>query len=188
MEYRVWARFSAPVQAGPGANSASYTMGTRSFQGVKRPGRGVDHLPHLAPRLKKVCSSTSTPPLGLYGLFLDDLYRFNFGGNCCLILWKVSASIFRNLQHLSSETCSIYLQQRAVFLIKTAAFIFSNLQPLSSVTCSIYLQQPATFIFRKLHHFLQDPAIFIFKNLQIYLQETAALIFIKLQNLSSGAC
>jgi hypothetical protein len=24
-----------------------------SFQSVKRPGRGVDHLPHLAPRLKK---------------------------------------------------------------------------------------------------------------------------------------
>jgi len=27
-------------------------MGTRSFPGVKRPGRGVDHPPHLAPRLK----------------------------------------------------------------------------------------------------------------------------------------
>jgi hypothetical protein len=24
-----------------------------SFPGVKRPGRGVDHSPHLAPRLKK---------------------------------------------------------------------------------------------------------------------------------------
>jgi len=28
-------------------------MGTGSFTGVKRPGRGVDHPPHLAPRLKK---------------------------------------------------------------------------------------------------------------------------------------
>jgi hypothetical protein len=35
--------------------------------GVKRPGRGVDNL-HLAPRLKKVQSSTSTPPLFLRGL------------------------------------------------------------------------------------------------------------------------
>ena len=26
---------------------------TRLFPGVKRPGRGVDHPPHLAPRLKK---------------------------------------------------------------------------------------------------------------------------------------
>ena len=41
----VGATFYAPVQAGPGAQPASYTMGTRSFQGVKRLGRGVDHPP-----------------------------------------------------------------------------------------------------------------------------------------------
>jgi len=49
----VGARFSAPVQTGPGAHPSSYTMGTGSFPGVKRPGRGVDHLLHLASRLKK---------------------------------------------------------------------------------------------------------------------------------------
>jgi hypothetical protein len=38
---------------GPGAHPASYTMGTGSILGVKRPGRGFDHPPHLAPRLKK---------------------------------------------------------------------------------------------------------------------------------------
>jgi len=32
---------------------ASYTMGIGSFPAVKRPGRGVDHPPKLAPRLKK---------------------------------------------------------------------------------------------------------------------------------------
>jgi hypothetical protein len=47
------ARFSAPVQTGRGAHPASCTMGSGSFLGVKRPGRGVDHPPHLAPRLKK---------------------------------------------------------------------------------------------------------------------------------------
>ena len=36
-----------------GAHPASYTMGTGSFQGIKRPGRGADHPPHLAPRLKE---------------------------------------------------------------------------------------------------------------------------------------
>ena len=36
-----------------GAHPASCTTGTGSFTGVKRPGRGVDHSPHLAPRLKK---------------------------------------------------------------------------------------------------------------------------------------
>jgi len=49
----VWTRFSAPVQTGLKAHPASYTMGTGSFQGVKRPERGVDHPPNLAPRLRK---------------------------------------------------------------------------------------------------------------------------------------
>jgi len=44
-------------------------MGTESFPGVKRPGRDVDHPPHLAPRLKKEYNYTSTPPLGFRGLF-----------------------------------------------------------------------------------------------------------------------
>jgi len=49
----VGARFSAFVQTGPGAHPPSYTMGTGTFPGVKLSGRGVDHPPHLAPRLKK---------------------------------------------------------------------------------------------------------------------------------------
>jgi hypothetical protein len=49
----VGVRFSATVQTDPGAHPACYTTGTRSFPGVKLPGRGVDHPPHLAPRLKK---------------------------------------------------------------------------------------------------------------------------------------
>ena len=47
------ARFSAPVQNVPRAHPASYTMDTGYFPGVKRPERGVNHPPHLAPRLKK---------------------------------------------------------------------------------------------------------------------------------------
>jgi len=39
------ARFSAPVQSGPGAHPASCTMGTGSFPGVKS-GRGVTLTPH----------------------------------------------------------------------------------------------------------------------------------------------
>jgi len=35
--------FSTPVQTDPGAHPASYTVGTGSFSGVKRAGRGVDH-------------------------------------------------------------------------------------------------------------------------------------------------
>ena len=45
IESRWGARFSAPVQTGPGAHPASRTMGTESFPGVKRPGRGADPTP-----------------------------------------------------------------------------------------------------------------------------------------------
>ena len=64
----VEARFSAPAQTSPGAHPASQTMGTGSFPGVTRPGRGVDHPPSSA-EVKKEYSHTSTPPLGLHGLF-----------------------------------------------------------------------------------------------------------------------
>jgi hypothetical protein len=39
----VMAKFSAPVQTGPGANPASCTMCTVPFPGVKLPGRGARH-------------------------------------------------------------------------------------------------------------------------------------------------
>jgi hypothetical protein len=39
---------SAPVQTGPGAHPVSYTMGTASFPGIKRPRSGVDHTPSSA--------------------------------------------------------------------------------------------------------------------------------------------
>jgi hypothetical protein len=41
----VGARFFAPVHNSPEAHPTSYTVGTGSFPGVKRPGRGVDHPP-----------------------------------------------------------------------------------------------------------------------------------------------
>ena len=45
IESRWGARFSASVQTGPGAHTASCTMGTGSSPGLKRPVRGVDHPP-----------------------------------------------------------------------------------------------------------------------------------------------
>ena len=49
----VGARFSAPVQTGSEAHPASYAMGTGSFPGVKRPGRGVDHPPPSSAEVKE---------------------------------------------------------------------------------------------------------------------------------------
>ena len=45
IEYRREAKFSAPVQTGPGAYITSCTMGTGSFPGVKQPQCGADHPP-----------------------------------------------------------------------------------------------------------------------------------------------
>ena len=53
VESRWEARFSAPVQTGPGAHPASCTMGAGSFPGVKRPGRGAEHPPHLSAEVMK---------------------------------------------------------------------------------------------------------------------------------------
>ena len=47
------ARFSLRVQTDPGAHPASYTIGTGSFPGVKRPGRGVDHPPPSCAEVKE---------------------------------------------------------------------------------------------------------------------------------------
>jgi len=54
IESRWEARFSTPVQSGPGAHPASCTMGTGSFPGVKS-GRGVTPTPHplLLPLVSK---------------------------------------------------------------------------------------------------------------------------------------
>jgi hypothetical protein len=61
----VVARFSAPVQAGPGAHPASCAMGTGYFSGVMS-GWVVTLTPHplLVPLVMKVYSYTSTPPVG----------------------------------------------------------------------------------------------------------------------------
>ena len=47
------ARFSPPVQTGPGGHPASYTVGTGSFLRVKRPELGVDHPPPSSAEVKE---------------------------------------------------------------------------------------------------------------------------------------
>jgi len=61
----VEARFSAPVQTGPGAHPASQKIGIGYFPGVKRPMLGVDHpLPsstEVKERVQLYLYSTSGP-------------------------------------------------------------------------------------------------------------------------------
>jgi hypothetical protein len=60
--------FDAVEECVPGAHPASYTMDNGSFLRVKQPGSGNDHPPPSRPELE-IYSYTSTPPVGLHGLF-----------------------------------------------------------------------------------------------------------------------
>jgi hypothetical protein len=65
----IGARFSAPVQTGPGAHPASCTIGTRSFSGVKS-GRGVMltlHPLRLGQERVELYFYSSYGPYSLYG-------------------------------------------------------------------------------------------------------------------------
>ena len=69
IESRWGARFSAPVQTGPGAHPASCTMGTVSLPGVKS-GRGVTLTPHcLLVLWSRKSRAISLFPYGPYGLY-----------------------------------------------------------------------------------------------------------------------
>jgi hypothetical protein len=46
-------RWGEIFHTGPGVHPASYTMGTGSFPGVKRPGGGVDQPPPSSPEVKE---------------------------------------------------------------------------------------------------------------------------------------
>jgi len=81
----VGARFSVPVQTGPGAHPAYYTMGIGSFPGVKRPGRGVDHPPTSSTEVKEKVEVYLYSPSGpLWPVWGEPyLYLFSF----TLIIW-----------------------------------------------------------------------------------------------------
>ena len=53
MESRWGAKFSAPVHTDPGTHPASCRVGTRSFLGIKRPGRDAGPSPLLVPLVMK---------------------------------------------------------------------------------------------------------------------------------------
>ena len=76
IESRWGARFSAPVQTGPGAHPASCTMGTGSFPGVKRPRRGADHPPPSKCRGEERVGLYLYSPLGLHGRLREHLYLY----------------------------------------------------------------------------------------------------------------
>jgi hypothetical protein len=62
--------FFAHVQTDLGAHPASCTMGTGSFPGIKRQGRGVEHPPPPSAEVENEYSYTFTPLLGPWWLVI----------------------------------------------------------------------------------------------------------------------
>jgi hypothetical protein len=59
----VVARFSEPVQTGPGTYSANYSMGTGFVSAVKRPGCGIKHPPQSSAESKEKSTAVLLRPL-----------------------------------------------------------------------------------------------------------------------------
>ena len=69
-------KFSALVQTSSGANPTSYIMGTGSFPGVKRPGRGVDHPPTSKAEVKERVQIYLHSPSGPSWSILGELHLY----------------------------------------------------------------------------------------------------------------
>ena len=112
--FLVGARFSAPVRTIPEAHPASYTMGTRSFPGVKRPGLGIDH-PHpssaeVKERLELYLCSSSGPSWPCLGWTLPVPY-FTVGYQLSRLMKDLN-----NWRHgLSSLFCCVHSHSLTVF-------------------------------------------------------------------------
>jgi hypothetical protein len=91
----VGVRFFAHAQAGPGAHSASCTMGTGSVQGVKLSGRGADHPPPPSAQVTTGSSYTTNPPLGQFRPVTGLLYLIR---SCVFLkILKLNNSYFHEL-------------------------------------------------------------------------------------------
>jgi hypothetical protein len=78
IESRWGARFSAPVHTGPEAHTASYTMGTGSFPGLKWSGRGIDLPPPSSVEVKERVELYLHSPSGPLWPVLGGTLTFTF--------------------------------------------------------------------------------------------------------------
>ena len=84
IEFRWQARFSTPIQTGPGAHPASCTMGTRSFPGGKEwPGCDADPSPPSSAIGHERVELYVCSPYGPYGL-----YRASVHFTCTIYAWN----------------------------------------------------------------------------------------------------
>ena len=125
------ARFSAPVQNGPGAHPATYKISTGSFPELRRPGRGVDHPP---PSSAKKSTAILLPPLwtfmacsrvNYYNTILFSYGSTFFSGGSCNEMYLTSIQdLFRILEYFFCKSyvtfrlfCEVNLKHREILLL-----------------------------------------------------------------------
>ena len=100
--------FSHPYR--PGAQPASYTVGTGSFPGVKRPGRGVDHPPTSSAAVKEYLyspSGSSRPVLGWILPHADQILLTLLAPNGRCSRTVVGCLNLRLLENWSNPKCPV---------------------------------------------------------------------------------
>jgi hypothetical protein len=90
-------------------------------------GGGVNHLPHLVPRLKKECISTCTSPLRLHGLFQGQLYKKNEILNISMVDKSKIYEIYENVIYferisLVFQSCKFMPEDRIMFRVSRRIF------------------------------------------------------------------
>jgi hypothetical protein len=104
----VEARFSAPVQTGPEARLASYTMGTGSLPGVKRPGRGVDHPPPSSGEIKERVEPYIYSPFWAFVAYSRVKFTVSYKNVCITVKASLSR---RHNQHFHYTKCCTKLHR-----------------------------------------------------------------------------
>ena len=102
-----WERFSAPFQTGPEDHPAFHKMGTRSFLGVKRPGRGFDHPLLSSAEVKERVELCLYSPSGPSWPVLGELYLYLYGGVCTQRFIVVDAQV-RSAKQEALQNCAVY--------------------------------------------------------------------------------
>jgi hypothetical protein len=117
------ARFSAPAQTVHGAHPASYTMGTGSFPGVKRPGRRVDYLPPSSSEVKErvelylYSSGPSWPVIG--DLYICDNYFIGIYLYICYLFGNIIVNQMTNVC-----ICLIFYKSVTYFVGRLAQSVY----------------------------------------------------------------
>ena len=95
-------KFTPLVQTGSGAHPACYTMGTGSFPGVNRPGRGVDH--------PRPCSIEVKEIVELYLYSLSGPSWAVIGWTLPLCMYHIRGSDGSSLRTVQHKTKRKYLR------------------------------------------------------------------------------